>query len=173
MINYKAKPLSRKAIANIAKSFRKRMNLDGECYFPILEFIENVLPQIDPNFDYEIVDYSELSVGTYALTYPDSSKMIIRKDVYDAACANQGRARFTLAHELWHYLGHESENISFARSTEKVPAYMDPEWQANTFAAELLIPNYLVNGMTVDEIMNKCGVSRQCAEIQMRQYGLL
>lgn len=94
--------------------------------------------------------------------------MKIRRDVYDEVCEDRGRARFTLAHEIFHYIFHDQPNISFARSTDKIPSYMDPEWQANTFAAELLIPRDLVKGLTVDEIMEKCGVSRQCASIQMK-----
>ena len=69
---------------------------------------------------------------------------------------------------MCHYLLHDETNISFARSINEIPAYVDPEWQANTFAAELLIPKKLIKDLSVEEIMRKCGVSRQCAEIQMK-----
>ena len=98
------------------------------------------------------------------------NEMKIRRDVYEGAIIGDGRSRFTLCHELFHYLFHTSENISFARSDEKLPSYLDPEWQANTFAAELMIPIDLVKGMTVSEVVDKCKVSRQCAQIQMKKY---
>lgn len=169
-IKYEAKPSSRSQLSEFAFKFREMFNLENEYYFPIIQFIEWLLPFIDKNFDLEIVENSAMPEGTYALTYPDESRMLIREDVYNGACENQGRARFTLAHELFHYLMHDSSNISFARQEQNPPAYSDPEWQANTFAAELLIPKHLIGRMSIKSIMNNCGVSRQCAEIQKNKY---
>lgn len=171
MVHYKAKPISREDLANLAKKLREYMGLGNSYYFPIIQMIELILPEIDEKFDLEIVEENELPPNTYALTYPDESIMQIRIDVYNGVCKDQGRARFTLAHELCHYLLHDETNISFARNTKKLPAYVDPEWQANAFAAELLIPKKLIEGLTVNEIIEKCGVSRQCAEIQMKYCG--
>lgn len=168
MVHYKATPTSRADLANITNRLRKIMGMENTLYFPIIQTIELILPRVDEKFDYLIVEENELPPDTYALTYPDESLMLIRKDVYDNVCEDQGRARFTLAHEFCHYLLHDEANISFARSTNEIPAYVDPEWQANTFAAELLIPKKLIKGLSIEEIMIKCGVSKQCAEIQMK-----
>jgi len=169
MVHYKAKPISRKELSSLARDLRKMLGFENRMYFPILHFIE-LLPKLDKNFDLEIVGISELPEGTEALTYPDESKMLIREDVYLDAEAGRGRARFTLAHEMLHYLFHSEQNISFARSKMDVPKYMDPEWQADEFAAELLAPGYLIKDMSVEEVSNKFGISYQCASIQLRKH---
>ena len=46
---------------------------------------------------------------------------------------------------------------------------MDPEWQANTFAAELMAPYKLIRGLSVEEIMEKCGMSFTAASIQYKK----
>lgn len=167
-----AKPTSIIQLRMAAYKFREIMGLENRLYFPVVQFIEWILPVV-LDFDFEILDVSEMPPQTYAFTVPDKKIMYIRKDVYEAACKGQGRARFTLVHEIGHLLFHTEENIMFARSDQKIPAYSDPEWQANTFAAELLIPKNMVQGMSIDDVVEKCGVSRQCAEIQMRKYGFL
>lgn len=173
MIHYKATPTSREELSNMANRLRSILGLNKTLYIPIVELLEFIFPQIDKNFDYEIVEQDKLPKGTYALTYPDDGKILIRSDVYEEACSGKARARFTIAHELCHYLIHESANISFARTVEEIPAFMNPEWQANVFAAEFLIPKDLIKGMTIDEVVKSCGVSYQCASIQMKYYGLL
>lgn len=46
-----------------------------------------------------------------------------------------------------------------------MPAYRNPEWQANTFASALLIPKNQTKFMSIEQISNKCKVSHQAAEI--------
>lgn len=167
---YKAKPLSRNYIRNQARILRKQFNLQNEPYFPVVRFVEQVIPLIDENFDLQIVEERDLDQNTYALTYPDESVMKIREDVYCKAIQGDGRARFTIAHEIYHYLSHYKERLCFARSTEKIPSYMDPEWQANTFAGELLVSYDICKDMDVDEIVERCGVSWQCANIQKQHH---
>ena len=58
----------------------------------------------------------------------------------------------------------QPERVSYARGD--IPTYRNPEWQANTFAAELMAPRHLIKNLTVEEIMEKCGMSRQAATIQ-------
>ena len=74
--------------------------------------------------------------------------------------------RFTLCHEFGHWLLHQPENVSFARGD--IPKYRDPEWQANVFAAELMVPYDLTKGLTINQIVEECGVSYSCAEIQKK-----
>ena len=58
--------------------------------------------------------------------------------------------------------------MSYARGD--VPRYCNPEWQANTFAGELMAPYDLVKDMSPDEIARTCGMSKQAAEIQFKEY---
>lgn len=104
----------------------------------------------------------------YGVTNPGTETMKIREDVYVGAIKGNPRDRFTLCHELGHYLIHLPERVTFARGV--VPAYMDPEWQANAFAGELMAPYDLVKNMSVEEISEKCGMSMTAASIQYRKY---
>ena len=46
-----AQPLSRKEIREIARNLRKALDLENEPYFPIMPFVEGILPRIDPKFE--------------------------------------------------------------------------------------------------------------------------
>lgn len=141
-MNVAAMPLSRQKIRNLAFELRKIMGWDDEPYFPIVHFIEWILA--NPEDD-----------------------MRIRSDVYEGAVQNNPRDRFTLCHELGHYILHQPENISYARGD--IPTYQNPEWQANTFAAELMAPANLVKDMSIEEIARRCGMSLQAATIQYKE----
>lgn len=47
---------------------------------------------------------------------------------------------------------------------------MNPEWQANVFAGELMAPYDLVKDMSVIDIANRCGMSISAAEVQYNMY---
>lgn len=158
-------PMSRKNLREFVQEFRELFGLENELYFPIVRFIEWVLPLL--GFDYEIVAANEMG-NAYGVTHTGMKVMKIREDVYDKAVEGNPRHRFTLAHELGHFLLHTPDRVSFARG--EVPAYMNPEWQANVFAGELLAPCNLVNGMSIQEISDKCGMSYTAARIQYSEY---
>lgn len=160
--------LSRKKIRELAKHVRKISGYDKNTYFPIVEFIELVLGDPDnSDFNYEIVEPREME-DMYGNTNTETNVMKIRRDVYERAVKGIPRDRFTLCHELGHYLLHQPQFMSYARG--EIPRYMQPEWQANTFAGELMAPYDLVKNITVEEIMESCGMSRQAATIQYIEY---
>ena len=47
-----------------------------------------------------------------------------------------------------------------------IPAYLNPEWQANAFAGELLAPYDVIQGKSLMEISNTFGVTVDAAKIQ-------
>lgn len=161
-----AKPLSRRAIRTVAKIFHKIMNTEG--YFDIIAFLERNMVDLDPEFVLEIVEDDKLPFA-YAQSYPDKHLIQIRESVYYGAISNNGRDRFTLCHELGHYIFHGSENISYMRADRKLEAYKSPEWQANTFAGELLVPENIAREKTVSEIVDQCKVSYAVAQIQKQE----
>ena len=129
-----------------------------------MEFIE-LLPFIDKSFSYEYVADCELQQA-YAQYRPSENVMVIRESVYIKAIEGNGRDRFTLAHELGHYMLHSNvEFLSFARPFQRVPAYRNPEWQANTFASMLLMDPVLIRELTAEQISKCCATSLQAAEI--------
>lgn len=165
-----AKPRSKRDIEQVAYNIRKTLKLEKYLYFPIVEFIENILPQIDTNFSYEYCELADMPKNTYAFYNPTDNIMHIREDVYEAACKDDGRHRFTLAHEVGHYFLH-SEDVILRRSASKfeIKPFENPEWQANTFAGALLIPNNLIKNMSISQIASQCGTSYQAAEIAYKK----
>ena len=163
-----AEALSREKIREFARYVREISGLKETLYFPIVQFIEWLLGNSDHlDFNYEIVEPQDMQ-DMYGATNTETNVMKIRRDVYEGAIKGNPRDRFTLCHELGHYLLHRPELMSYARGS--VPRFRDPEWQANTFAGELMAPYDLVKNMSVKEISEKCGMSRQAATIQYNHY---
>lgn len=164
MENFSAAPMSRNSIGKITSEFRKIVGFENELYFPIDRIIEFIIMRIGVEVEY--VPITEMP-ETYAITNPGAGTMKIREDVYIGAVNGNGRDRFTLCHELGHLLMHIPERVGFARGN--IPKYRDPEWQANVFAGEIMAPAYLIKGLSVEQIMEKCGMSRQAAKIQFNE----
>ena len=163
-----AEPLSREKIRKFTLELRKLLKLENEIYFPVIPFLEVILPTIDPNFEFHIVTGEELP-NKYAVAYPEENLIKIREDVYERAINGVPRDRFTIAHEIGHLILHTDNRIALARDMDMVniPSYRDPEWQANTFAGELLVPYELTMDMSLKEIEINCGVSKYVAKIQI------
>lgn len=162
-----ANPLSRNKIRQYARYVRRQLDLEDVLYFPIIQIIELLAYDEEEDFDYEIVADDEMT-ETYGTTNTTKNIMIIREKVYNGAYNGNQRDRFTLSHEFGHWLLHQPECVSFARGD--IPIYCKPEWQANVFAAELMVPYHKVKGMSIEDIMRKCGVSYTCAEIQTQYF---
>ncbi len=120
--------------------------------------------------EYQIVEDYELPRGVEAACIPEKSLIQIRNTTYVDACRNDGRARFTIIHELGHLLlGHQR---SLHRDNgRKIEAFENSEWQANQYAAELLMPLTTIldeKFFTPWEIQCEFGVSRAAAEKRIR-----
>lgn len=169
-MSLQAAPMSWDAIENTAWQVRENCGITSNPYFNVIRFLEHVLPKLYPDFTYEIVDDSELgdAEGMNCLGTP---KIILPESVYEALYMDDGRARFTVAHEIGHLILHPKHRLSLSRNVgEVVPAFRDPEKQANRFAAALLMPKRLLvnyRSATVADIMDIFGVSNQAAEIRM------
>lgn len=170
MNSYIAAPTSRAKIRRLVLYLRDQFNLRDVKHFPIVHFLEFGLTQIDENFQLEIVTIDKMP-NEYAITYPEKSKIVIQEDVYENAVEGKGRDRFTIAHEIGHYIMHRPGMMGLARNikNESVPAYRSPEWQANTFAGEILAPPNVIKGLNKHQIAKYCGVSLEVAEIQLNQ----
>lgn len=165
---YKADPVSRENIRRFIRGLKRKVGLEYELYFPILPFVENVLPLLIPDFQFEVVPENEMG-GKHGETYPSKNIMRIREDVYLRAAAGEGRDRQTIAHEVGHLFMHEDDSIALCRLApyEQLKPFEDPEWQADAFGGELLASSYLIKGMTEFEVQEKCGVSSSAAHVQL------
>lgn len=162
-----AEPISRKEIRNNARMIRFIDGSENEMFFDIVHFLEVVLYKIDPTFNFRVLPKSEMG-ECHGLTFPDRNEIQIREDVYERAVNGDGRDRMTMAHELGHLLYHEKQNVSYARmKNNDIPAFRDPEWQADAFGGELLIPYHLTRGKDVEEVSRECKVSKKAAMCQL------
>lgn len=167
---YKSKPTSRLRIREFANKIRRLLAAENVFDFPIVEVFEFLSSQ--GLFSFEILNADEMG-NKCGETFPSERYINIREDIYDKACLGDPFSRTTLAHELFHLFHHSEEAISLCRTdreVEKLKAYEDPEWQANCFAGELLVPKELVKDMEVEDVVQKCRVSLTMAKYQMNQY---
>lgn len=166
-------PLSGAQIAELTEIIRRDMQIQTDD-FPLIHFLELVMPRIFPGFALEVGLMSEMGVN-HGLTIPDENVIRLREDVYDGLSRGVGRDRFTAAHELGHYIMHRKVPIVFHRQEHgRLVAFRDSEWQANTFAGDLLMPRLLMlQCLSIDEVVKKFGVSSQAAIVQNKKLSKL
>lgn len=103
---------------------------------------------------------------------PESMTMHIRSDVFEKACWGDPRARFTIMHELGHGLLGHRRTINRSGADRQPKVYEDSEWQANQFAAELLMPLDVIRSQklnTATKIERHFRVSYQAAALRVKQ----
>lgn len=163
---YKAVPTSKKKIEEYANQIRERCGLQNTKCFPIMYFLEIVLARFFPDISLLVVEPEDMPFKE-AETVPGQSLIRIRRDIYDEAIEGDGRARFTIAHEVGHFLMHSPDSIVLCRMEAGtiMKTYEDPEWQANTFASYLLAPTALASGLTKQEIMQQFQLSERAAKV--------
>ncbi len=167
MTNYSVESKSRNEIRELTRAIRKALRKDDELYFPVVQLLDGMSLAF-PNFNYEIVEDSELPPYIHADTNILTGEIRIKQSVYDRACNGEGRDRMTIAHEIGHYIMIVCCGFKIARNynNDIIPAHSDPEWQAKCFAGELLIPGHLVKDLCPEDIAQKCGVSLEAATYQ-------
>lgn len=80
------------------------------------------------------------------------------------------RQRFTIAHEIGHFLLHDFNHkiyFDYPMESSKI------EREANTFAASLLLPDFLLDGylnLSLEKISNIFYVSRKVTEIRLKNF---
>ena len=79
----------------------------------------------------------------------DLSGMLTKQTIYLSTNIHENRKRFTLAHELGHYLIHKKQDNSYKgvrfRSEHIASQEKNEEREANLFASLLLIPTQFIN----------------------------
>ena len=180
MKNYKscyiAEPMSREDIRYYAQQIRKMFGLEQwEAIDPskLLDKLSTLLAKQEFRFDYEVLPDNDKRFGFREEAKTDIQNGIIyfKESVMNDGCKDHTRARFTIMHELGHYLLHYLHGqISLSRIRENsylIPC-IDPEWQANAFASEILMPFEICKELTVEQIMKKYNVSKTAATVRKR-----
>jgi Zn-dependent peptidase ImmA (M78 family) len=118
---------------------------------------------------YVVVEEGYLPALVEASCIPDKRVIYITASTYDDVIRNGDRARFTIFHELGHLLLAHSRNFH-RDTTVSFPVYENSEWQADQFAAEILMPldQILAKNLTVaGELQKEFGVSYTAASIRL------
>jgi Zn-dependent peptidase ImmA (M78 family) len=170
---FRVPPRSTENIREGALYIRQALNITTP-FFPLKDVVEKVLPRMFEEYVFDVRDkagmVNDYGKGTMAMTTPAIALLEVREDVYEELCANDGRARFTVAHELGHLFLHQDTGgfARFSRDTA-MKIYESSEWQADNFAAELLMPlDFAVNCGGIESIMAMFGVSYTAAEIRWK-----
>ncbi len=168
---YIAQPQSRAFIRKFTEEIRLKFGFDRKLYFPVVEFLET-MPTIykSVGFDFEIVEDDVLPSATQGDMDLQSNYMRVKESVYEGAVINKGKDRFSIAHEIGHFLLANDAGVRLQRNilNRNVSTCEDPEWQAEAFAGELLVPMKLITNMTAEQIAERCKVSLRAAETQLR-----
>lgn len=163
-------PRDRNSIRKDTYKLREITGLKNTLYFPIMFFLEQIMPLVDPEFYIEPVE-DETLMGRMAETIPEQHLIRVRESVYNAACKGHPWARKIMAHELGHYMYHDAKMVAYAHPHpgERIPKQFLPEYQAEVFASELLAPVNLIRGMHWNAVAQKCGVPVSSAKGQLNQ----
>lgn len=164
---FKVPPLSTETIFSTANEIRKRLHPSTSHFIDIVRVLEINLPLLIPEFVFEVCAIDELG-NDHGRTYPEQMRIQIREDVYERAILEQGRDRFTLAHELGHLVLHPSAPFTHnTTNTSNMKIYENSEWQADTFASAFLMPDELIKDcINIDGIVRKCKVSISAAKVR-------
>lgn len=167
---YRAAPKSTAQIERGTWAIRRLLGMT-ETFLPVADLIEYGLAQIAPDYEYDVRDEDEMG-DRHGQVEPHRRMLTLRTDVYERILDNKGRDRFTGCHEVGHAVLHGGSLNRLAPGVR--PAiYCDPEWQANTFASAILMPEHMTRTMgSVNEVMNEFGVTRDAAEVRCRKLGL-
>lgn len=162
-------PVSRSQIRKVTESLRQMTGVKLKTSFCVVKWLEfKFLPLI--GFELGILEEKEMG-DNHGLTDHEHKMVYLREDIYEGACAGQGRDRMTILHEAGHCVLHTPDRVVYHRNFQStLPTYKDPEWQAKAFAGEFMIPSHLLRiGMTVAQISKEFGVSKEAAEFQARK----
>lgn len=173
MPNEIAKPLSAEYIRNVAQFVRKILGVDDEKPVDVLKSLDRLTFEFTKyDFNYMILpdDNDLFNPFEEAKTDIVNGTIYIKESVYsEAAHRKYCRAHFTIAHELGHFVLHRVLNLmNFARSSTCVNhrIYESPEWQADTFAMELLMPLEQCLNLSPKEIRKKYRVTLSAAKVR-------
>ena len=92
----------------------------------------------------------------------------IKESVLEEYENKEYRSNFTLAHELFHFIQHKVLGFDF-EEVDSCVTYCDPEWQANEFAGQLLIPEEFID-LETEQLINKFHVSEYCVLTRKLKY---
>lgn len=156
-------------IRKIAETLR--LTLQGQNFKSMEDFLDKLINDMKLLI---VPDNSSELPGEVEAGYdPVSHCIMLRDSDYMALCNGaRGRCRFTFWHEFGHFILNHKRVIGRSVADELPHHYEeDSEWQANTFAAEFLMPFSVIQreGLTTPEqIMHRFNVSMAAAAVRLK-----
>lgn len=170
-IDFVVPPRSWDNIHAVAERVRGAIGIEDLSHVPVVDVLEKVLDYQLGMVRFEVGNYHEMA-GAEGLTDPNGEFIQIREDVYEAAVSGDGRARFTVAHELGHFFLHTGIPLARSVKGDGIDIFRKSEPQANQFAAEFLMPRQKMwRGISPTEISRNHGVSDEAARNRVRYLG--
>lgn len=173
-MDYETRVTSRKEVRSYAPLFRHMFGLPQTGPINPLLLLDK-LQYVYKNVDYEIVDQSELPQNVPARCIPlnfGGFLIEISEKVFDGAYErNVGGYRTHILHEIMHpfadMLGYKPI-MNRAFKNNKIPAYKSLEWVIKAMTGEVMMPYDETKGLTINELMEKYGVSEAAAKERIK-----
>ncbi|MGJ7544338.1 ImmA/IrrE family metallo-endopeptidase [Variovorax sp. LT1R16] len=115
-------------------------------------------------------DFTLMMAGVEAVCIPETATIMLTSQTYQAARRNDPRTRFTIFHELGHFMLQHTKTLP--RKNVEAKAYIDSEWQADQFSAEMTMPLKVIKArslLTATKVAGFFGVSIPAAQYRLRQ----
>lgn len=108
--------------------------------------------------------------GVEAACNPETATIALTSSTYKAARSNDPRTRFTIFHELGHFV--LSHTKALGRTNIDPKPFLDSEWQADQFSAEMTMPLDVILRRKLkspESLAGFCGVSLPAASYRLTQ----
>lgn len=162
-------PASYRALWGLADRVRDIFVGEDVVEFPIMEVVEFRLQAFFPGYYLDVCDYDEMGEDGGRVA-AGQNYIQLRKDVYEGACRGHPRHRFTVCHELCHFLLHREITLARVRD-DYHPVYRDAEWQADSFAGSLLMSRWHLHHFADEhEAARLCGMTPLAARVMRSKY---
>ncbi|WP_159727036.1 ImmA/IrrE family metallo-endopeptidase [Methylosinus sp. Ce-a6] len=172
--DYKVSATTAKQLAADAEELRKLLDADQRTEFNPLDAIRLFEKREVPKKGLLRVLLFDAPKGSKpARVKYKPLRLFVDGDVLEAARVGYPPERFIIAHELGHIVEHDDTAKAFSASdSERLKAWPKEElaeWQADTFADNLLVPRKFLFSFRLDvgAIASACNVERQVVQRQI------
>lgn len=140
MFDYVCPPKTADELEALASSVRAKFQFIRPP-IPIIDILEFGYEHTEREIQIEVCQTSEM-INIEGATSGEQSVIKLREDVYVRAWEADQRSRFTVAHELGHFLLQKNTK-GLKRVRGRHPIDLESaEWQADYFAAAMLMPRH-------------------------------
>lgn len=154
------------SLEHLGRDFRIRLGIE-HVHQPDLLTVITKIKRIDPSFNYRRVPDADMP-DAEACWDSDECVLSMRESVFVGIQRGETRSRFTVAHELAHYIlghkGHRNRSTNKLHKDISAPLVKHQESEANRLAPIILAPEYLVKDeATIEDIQRQHALSLESA----------